>query len=123
MQMFTSARYSGAHYLLHAVPPVSANAYMHFERNFLHGHVQLLLFDIVDIDPGGSPQNHISLGRDRAERGRDGTRRDRRGRGGAGRDRTGQCGTRRAGQDGDVTHRRQHEGLQHKLRHGAPPAV
>ena len=41
MQMFTSARYSAAHYLLHAVPPVSANAYMHFERNFRHGHVQL----------------------------------------------------------------------------------
>ena len=86
MQMFTSARYSAAHYLLHAVPPVSANAYMHFERNFRHGHVQLycltqwiltragqceglqhwrgrdnpnlthstLLFDTVDIDPGGS---------------------------------------------------------------------
>ena len=97
----------------------------------------------MDIDPGGSPQNHISLGRDRAERGRDGTRRDRRGRGGAGRDSTGQCGTRRAGQDGDVPplgresavrgiaefirggteHRRQHEGLQQQLQHGAPPAV
>ena len=41
MQMFGSDRYSVAHYLLHTVPPVSANAYMHFERSFLHGHVQL----------------------------------------------------------------------------------
>ena len=39
--MFASGHYSVAHWLLHTLRTVSANTWMHFERNFLHGHVQL----------------------------------------------------------------------------------
>ena len=80
MQMFASGRYSVVHYLIHAMPPVSANAYMHFERNFRHGHVQLYCLTQWILTRAGHPKITSE-------------------------------------------HRRQHEGLQHKLRHGAPPAV
>ena len=34
MHMFASGRYSVAHYLIHTMPPVSANAYMHLKETF-----------------------------------------------------------------------------------------
>ena len=84
MQMFASGRYSVAHYLIHAMPPVSANAYMHFERNFLHGHVQLYCLTQWILTRAGHPKITSRW---------DGTGRNGR-----------SCGTE---------HRRQCEGLQH----------
>ena len=61
--MFASGRYSVAHYLIHAMPPVSANAYMHFERNFRQGHVQLYcLTQWILTRAGHSKITSIGLG-------------------------------------------------------------
>ena len=54
--MFASGRYSVAHYLIHAMPPVSANAYMHFERNFRHGRVQLYCLTQWILTRAGHPK-------------------------------------------------------------------
>ena len=97
MQMFASGRYSVAHYLIHAMPPVSANAYMHFERNFRHGHVQLYCMTQWILTRAGHPK--ITSRWDGTGRNGEGTERGGTGEGGAERDETGPGSAGRGGRD------------------------